>query len=326
LTEILPADGAARPRVLLLGDASARPDGLERALVRAGLAVDEGDRAGQGATPDLLLIIVRAADGALRALLDTAPEVAGLRPPRTVLIAGDDPGAPARALAMGADEALTVPARLGEFVARVAARIGRTVELPSRTALARRRDPDTPGDVPHDQQRAATAAAASTAAGTRPSSEELDARVREELERARRYALSFSLALIDVDQLVGQGDDQESGAADRLLGNVGDVLRSGLRVPDFVSRYAGGEFAVLLPETSLTGARQSVARARERLAAHAFEGVPSDDRPRITAGIVTFPHPAAEQIDDLFALAEAALLRARHQAGDGIATAESAAP
>jgi diguanylate cyclase (GGDEF)-like protein len=323
LTEILPADGAARPRVLLLGDASARPDGLERALVRAGLAVDEGDPAGQGATPDLLLIIVRAADDALRTLLDTAPEFEGLRPPRTVLIAGDDPAAPARALAMGADEALPVPARLGEFVARVAAHIGRTVELPSRTASARRREPDTPGDVPHDQQRAAPAAAAS---GTRPSSEELDARVREELERARRYALSFSLALIDVDRLVGQGDDQASEAADRVLGDVGDVLRSGLRVPDFVSRYAGGEFAVLLPETSLPGARQSVARARERLAAHAFQGVPSDDRPRITAGIVTFPHPAAEQIDDLFALAEAALLRARHQAGDGIATAESAAP
>lgn len=323
MTEILPADGAARPRVLLLGDASARPDGLERALVRAGLAVDEGDPAGQGATPDLLLIIVRAADDALRTLLDTAPEFEGLRPPRTVLIAGDDPAAPARALAMGADEALPVPARLGEFVARVAAHIGRTVELPSRTASARRREPDTPGDVPHDQQRAAPAAAAS---GTRPSSEELDARVREELERARRYALSFSLALIDVDRLVGQGDDQASEAADRVLGDVGDVLRSGLRVPDFVSRYAGGEFAVLLPETSLPGARQSVARARERLAAHAFQGVPSDDRPRITAGIVTFPHPAAEQIDDLFALAEAALLRARHQAGDGIATAESAAP
>jgi diguanylate cyclase (GGDEF)-like protein len=312
LTENSLTDGATRARVLLLGDASARPAGLERALVRAGLAVDEG---GGGGTPDLILIFVRSADDTLESLLRGDSPPAGIRPPRIVLIAGDDPTAPARALAMGADEAVPVPSNVGEFVARLAARIGRTVELPRTEPTARHRAPAA---------AAATLAPAEPAA-PRASADELDSRVRDEFERARRYALSFSLVLIDVDQLEGYSDRLGREVADRVLTDVGEVLRSGVRAPDFVSRYTGDEFALLLPETSLVGARQSVSRARERLVAHDFEGIPAEDRPRITAGIVTFPHPAAEQLDDLFALAEAALLRARHQSGDRIATAESAA-
>lgn len=302
MTENLPTDGASRSRVVLLGDASARPEGLERALVRAGFVVDEGDRAGTGSPPDLALIIVRTADDALKTLLETAAVPGGVPAPRVVLIAGGDADAPARALAMGADMALPLPANVSELVARLAGRVGQPAEAPGS-------DPALPAE----------------AARPRVPAEELDSRVRDEFERARRYALSFSLVLLDIDQVAGYSDRLGRDATDRVLADVGDVLRAGLRAPDFVSRYSGDEFALLLPETSLTGARQSVTRARERLGSHAFEGIPAEDRPRITAGIVTFPHPAASQIDDLFALAEAALLRARHQTGDRTATAEAAA-
>lgn len=300
-----------------MGDASARPEGLERALVRAGFAVDEGDGGSPQGAPDLLLITVRNTDATLRALLEAAPGPQGGLVPRIVLIAERDAEAPTRALAMGADEALLVPPSMGQFAARLAARLGRATEVPRSEAHAAqpqppRRDPAAGAAVPAEAQ------------ATRVSPEELDSRVRDEFARARRYALSFSLVLIDVDQVAGYSDRLGRDAADRVLADVGAVLRAGLRAPDFVSRYTGDEFAVLLPETSLTGARQSVTRVRERLVAHPFEGIDPADRPRITAGIVTFPHPAAGQLDDLFALAEAALLRARSQSGDRIGTAESA--
>lgn len=98
--------------------------------MRAGLAVDEGDDSVSGNAPDLILVIVRNADDALETLLKSGSAPAGPRVPRIVLIAGGDPAAPARALAMGADEAMPVPSSVGEFVAQLAARIGRTVELP----------------------------------------------------------------------------------------------------------------------------------------------------------------------------------------------------
>ena len=299
-----PSTGARTARVLLLGDASARPEGLERALARAGLGVSEGDGDVRDEAPGLVLVTVREVDDSLRTLLESA----GTGHPAIALIASGDPGARARALALGATEALAAPVDLAALVAAIAARLGSTVEHPrfgERSADAGRRIRSAP-------------------ARAEPG-EALDTRLRQEFERARRYALSFSLVLLDVDQLTSYEDRLGREVADRVLADVGDVLRAGLRMPDFVSRYTGHEFAVLLPETSLSGARQSVTRARERLGSHPFPGIDPADRPRVTAGIVTFPHPAAEQIDDLFALAEAALLRARSQSGDRIGTAESAA-
>ena len=151
----------------------------------------------------------------------------------------------------------------------------------------------------------------------------LDSRVREEFERARRYALSFSLILVDIDALRTFNERLGLEGGDRLLAELAGVLRGGLRAPDYICRYGGDEFAIVLPETGLEGARHSVHRVRERLRDHAFEGFgPDDERPRITAGIVSYPHPSAERTGDLFALVEAALLRAKGQSGDRIGTAE----
>lgn len=305
-----PVNGIPRSRVLLLGDAAARPEGLERALVRAGLALDETMPAADDAPPDLVLITVRDVDESLRPLLDAAAGL-GAPVPRLVLIASGGPDAPARAVAMGADEAVAAPPTAGEYVARLAARIGLTVDLPR---LAPR-----PAAASRDSQAAVREPLA------RPQSPDLDSRLRDEFERARRYALSFSLVLIGIEQFAGLSDRLGSERADRMLSDVGDVLRAGVRAPDFVSRYAGEEFALLLPETSGSGARQSVTRVRDQVVARAFDGLEPGERPEVTAGIVTFPHPAAARLDDLFALAEAALLRARNQSGDRIGTAESAA-
>jgi GGDEF domain-containing protein len=85
--------------------------------------------------------------------------------------------------------------------------------------------------------------------------------------------------------------------------------------------FSEHEFAIVLPETGEAGARQSVGRLRERLTRLPFEGDPRLEPTRFSAGIVTYPHPAAQQCDDLFAMAEAALLRGKGQAGERIGVA-----
>jgi len=136
----------------------------------------------------------------------------------------------------------------------------------------------------------------------------LDRRLYEELERARRYSLSFSLVLLDVDE-PADGEDSDPEAAARRRREMGARLRRELRLPDFVSGYGEGEFAIVLPETGADGARRSVARLRERLAG-------------VSAGIVAYPHPAVTAPDDLFALVEAALRRGRLQSGERTGIAE----
>jgi len=76
----------------------------------------------------------------------------------------------------------------------------------------------------------------------------------------------------------------------------------------------------VLPETDQAGARQSILRIRDRLAS-LREGDARSDQSRFSAGIVTYPHPAASETGDLFDLAEAALMRGKAQSGDRIGMA-----
>jgi diguanylate cyclase (GGDEF)-like protein len=274
----------ARPKVLLVGDASARPAGLERALTRAGFQLVEREDSAAELQADAVLITLARMDG--EPLADLVPPGAQASPitPRIVLLSTSDPDGPVAALSQGAADALAAPIHLPELCARLHARI--------REASA----PDETEDA-------------------------LDRRVQEELERARRYSLSFSLVLLGVDELAGLSERLGTEAADRRRREVGSVLRRELRLPDFVVPYGADEFAIILPETDQTGARQSVTRIRERLAAVPFEGDPREERPRFSAGIVTYPHPAASQTEDLFDLAEAALMRGKAQSGERIGVA-----
>ena len=113
-------DSLVRARLLLTGDAAARPAGLERALTRAGFHIAETTHGGHEPPPDAVLTTLPAADfdhlGEL--LADAAVE-----PPRIVVFAAEDHDGPAAALALGAADALAAPVHLPELCARISARI-----------------------------------------------------------------------------------------------------------------------------------------------------------------------------------------------------------
>jgi diguanylate cyclase (GGDEF)-like protein len=164
------------------------------------------------------------------------------------------------------------------------------------------------------------AARALTAAGRGDTAAGLERRLQEEYERARRYALSFALVLVAVDALEEALGRLDEPAGSRLVADVLTELRRTVRLPDYVGRYAGEGFAIVLPETDVPGARRSVARMRDRLATLPLE--PDGRRAGLTAGIVGYPHPAVTQADDMFALVEAALRRGRAQVGERVGVAE----
>jgi diguanylate cyclase (GGDEF)-like protein len=302
----------ARPKVLLMGDASARPAGLERALTRAGFQLVEGEDATSESQADAVLITLARVDGApLIDLVSVSSAHASPIAPRIVLLSTPDPDGPVAALTRGAADALAAPIHLPELCARLHARIrerqdgGEAAVSTAGAPVSNGTEPGRPEGLPSLEQ----------------ADEALDRRVQEEFERARRYSLSFSLILLGVDELAGLHERLGTEAADHRRREVGGVLRRELRLPDFVVPYSVDEFAIVLPETDQIGARQSVARIRERLAAVPYEGDPRQETPRFSAGIVTYPHPAAVQTADLFDLAEAALMRGRAQSGERIGVA-----
>jgi diguanylate cyclase (GGDEF)-like protein len=149
----------------------------------------------------------------------------------------------------------------------------------------------------------------------------LDRRLRDEFERARRYALRFSLVLLDIEQLREINEKQGQAVGDRVLEEMGSVLQREIRGPDFVARYGGDEFALILPETDLNGAKRFVLRLRQVIDRHSFPDLGPGRVPALAAGVASFPNSDVLRPEDLFALAEGALARAKSDEPDRIATA-----
>jgi diguanylate cyclase (GGDEF)-like protein len=75
----------------------------------------------------------------------------------------------------------------------------------------------------------------------------LNQNLRAELGRADRLGYSVGLVMVDVDLLKRVNDEYGHLAGDDVLRAVVDGLRTASRETDWVARYGGDEFAVVLP-------------------------------------------------------------------------------
>jgi len=118
-----------RERVFLFGDAASRPDGLERALVRAGFALAEAQAGDPLLVPDLALVAVPDEGPELERALAAFRAEAWAAVPVIVLLGTTQRDGIARALALGASDVLVAPVNLGELCARLEARLRTGAEL-----------------------------------------------------------------------------------------------------------------------------------------------------------------------------------------------------
>jgi diguanylate cyclase (GGDEF)-like protein len=91
-----------------------------------------------------------------------------------------------------------------------------------------------------------------------------DSRLREEWTRHLRNARPLTMLMVDVDYFKQYNDTYGHPAGDALLVQLARVLRSPLRASDFLARYGGDEFALILPDTDETGAMQVSDRIKRR--------------------------------------------------------------
>jgi diguanylate cyclase (GGDEF)-like protein len=100
--------------------------------------------------------------------------------------------------------------------------------------------------------------------------EYLDARVREIREapvnRGRGAAKGFAGLLADVDDFKAINDNFGHATGDEALMETVRLLRASLRSEDFLARYAGDEFVVILPLPSEAELARVVERVRARFA------------------------------------------------------------
>jgi diguanylate cyclase (GGDEF)-like protein len=158
--------------------------------------------------------------------------------------------------------------------------------------------------------------------------------VKDTLKRmvaqASRSRASLGVALLDLDHFKQINDTHGHGRGDEVLAVVAQTMKAAVRAGDFVGRYGGEEFVVVLPDTGPDGALAAMEKVR---AAIAQISLPSVDR-AITAsiGLAMLPGDGMDT-DTLVRNADRALYDAKSKgrnrvecAGGRPRTANGAAP
>lgn len=83
-----------------------------------------------------------------------------------------------------------------------------------------------------------------------------------EISRARRHNKPLSLALFDLDDFKKINDFYGHQVGDRILRELGTLIKNNIRESDIPARYGGEEFALILPETSQVEAYDTLERLR----------------------------------------------------------------
>jgi diguanylate cyclase (GGDEF)-like protein len=139
----------------------------------------------------------------------------------------------------------------------------------------------------------------------------LDARLHQEVERARRGSSSLTVLLADIDDFKTINDTYGHQTGDAVLRMVGNVLRSTVRVFDVCARYGGDEFAILMP----TSDRSTAAACAERIRQHvseAHEGVEEHPHlPLLTMSIGVAVIEPGDAPADIIRRADQCLYRAK---------------
>ncbi|HEY7033441.1 MAG TPA: GGDEF domain-containing protein [Thermomicrobiales bacterium] len=128
-----------------------------------------------------------------------------------------------------------------------------------------------------------------------PNRRALDDRLAEEVERAQRYRQPLSLCFIDLDRFKQINDDHGHAAGDAALRQVGSLLRRTARGIDFVGRFGGEEFVVLVPGTWSVDAATLGERLCRAVAETSFD-LTDDQTIRLTIsiGIAGLPEHAQD--------------------------------
>lgn len=131
-----------------------------------------------------------------------------------------------------------------------------------------------------------------------------------ELERDQAVQSSSAVAILDVDHFKRVNDVHGHPVGDLLLREIADVLRQSVRNSDTVGRIGGEEFAILMPDTTVTQAMMACERARAAVDAHVVK-LSNDNDLHVSISVGVAIRGCADTPDSWLSKADQALYRAK---------------
>lgn len=142
-------------------------------------------------------------------------------------------------------------------------------------------------------------------------------RIDEEVSRCQRTDSSCAVLFIDLDHFKRINDTWGHQAGDMILREVGRRLHTTLRQEDFVGRYGGEEFAIVLTNVDLTDASQTAERLRAIVATQPYSWKAEDTQTTVdiavtaSIGVAVYTLHGSKRAE-LIQFADAAMYQAKH--------------
>jgi diguanylate cyclase len=136
-------------------------------------------------------------------------------------------------------------------------------------------------------------------------------RLKEEIARYNRYKTPLTLAIWDIDHFKNINDTYGHKSGDKVLALTAKQLAGGTRDTDFIARFGGEEFVMLLPNTDKNSALFLVNQLRELIEKTGFNANGKAVPITISCGLTEFLDDDIEE--SFFERADKALYESKHQ-------------
>jgi two-component system cell cycle response regulator len=135
--------------------------------------------------------------------------------------------------------------------------------------------------------------------------------LKNELKRADRHHHPVSLLMLDIDDFKLVNDRHGHLAGDHLLKDIAETLAKSVRDIDFIARFGGDEFAIILPYTQ----KESAAAVAERIRCEIANGQVGKNDPAllpvsVSIGVADYV-PGVDTVQDMIQKADNALYTAK---------------
>jgi len=132
-----------------------------------------------------------------------------------------------------------------------------------------------------------------------------------EVERMRRFSVSASVIMIDLDHFKDVNDTYGHAAGDEVLRSSSRALKQPLREIDVLARLGGEEFVVILPETDAEGAASAAEKLRGSLSNATVDSWHTEIKMTASLGVAQV-RSDDQSVDDVLDRADSALYEAKH--------------